>query len=215
MITLHGSEMETLISALGGEPGRNGRTRCFLHGGSNPTSFSYTEEGLWYCFAEGKGGDAVDLVMEARGCSRREALEFLADLGIVEARLALRSRRERRRVEEQLRERDELRRKVLRYASALWKATERAAKKYLQEADLNLYLEISRHFEALKKRCANPGPDAAQSLCRMRGAAREFFSRLPLSDLERKAARTLLEWPPAYGLIHRLSRIPAPRRKAA
>ena len=209
MIRLHGGEMESLISALGGEPGKHGRTRCFLHGGTNPTTFSYTEDGLWYCFAEGKGGDAVDLVMEARGCSRKEALEFLADLGIVEAQLALRSRKERQKIEKQLRKKEALREMTLRYATCLLKAVEKAAYHHPSQMDFDLYMEICRSFKALKKKCLNPSPETAKLLIRMRGAAREFFSKLPLSSQDKTAVKFLLTMPSIYKLIYQLSRMPA------
>jgi len=205
MIELHGNEMEILISALGGEPGKRGRTRCFLHGGNNPTTFSYTEDGLWYCFAEGKGGDAVDLVMEAKGYSREEALKFLADLGIIEAQLALRNKREKRKLEHQLRKKEMLRETTLKYALCLWKAVEKAAQKYLNQMDFDLYMEVSRRFEALKKRCFNPSPETAQTLLKMRGAAREFFSKLPLDDQDKLTIRFLFTMPSVYKLIYQLN----------
>jgi len=178
MIELHGNEMEILISALGGEPGKRGRTRCFLHGGNNPTTFSYTEDGLWYYFAEGKGGDAVDLVMEAKGYSREEALKFLADLGIIEAQLALRNKREKRKLEYQLRKKEMLRETTLKYALCLWKAVEKAAQKYLNQMDFDLYMEVSR---------------------------REFFSKLPLDDQDKLTIRFLFTMPSVYKLIYQLN----------
>jgi len=48
MFELHGDEMEKLIVALGGQPGKGGRTRCFLHGGD-----MVSEGGRWVCPACG------------------------------------------------------------------------------------------------------------------------------------------------------------------
>lgn len=200
---LREGEIEKLIIALGGEPGRNGRTWCFLHQGKNPTTFSYTPEGLWYCFAEGRGGDAVDLVMQARGCSFKEALEFMADLGIVEAELALKTPQEAQKIKKELQERQRKVKRILRHAYFLWKAVERAAMKY-DSFDMDLYIEVSRHFETLKKKLWFLGPETAISLERMRGAARAFFNKLPLTPTEKVAVKGLLNQPKIYELIYKL-----------
>jgi len=71
--------MEALLEALGFEVGKNNRTRCILHGGDNPTSFSYTDD-RFHCFACGATGDKIDLTMQARNCSFEEGVEFLQQL---------------------------------------------------------------------------------------------------------------------------------------
>jgi CHC2 zinc finger len=79
--------MAVLLHALGFE--MNKRTRrcaCVLHGGSNPSAFSWREDGHWHCFSCCKGGDKIALVREARQCSFCEALQFLASLAGVSGR---------------------------------------------------------------------------------------------------------------------------------
>jgi hypothetical protein len=71
--------METLLEALGFELGKNGRTRCILHGGDNPTSFSYTED-HFHCFACSASGDKLELIMQVRKCSFEEAVKHLRQL---------------------------------------------------------------------------------------------------------------------------------------
>lgn len=208
MIRLLDGEMERLIEALGGSPGKNGRTRCFLHGGENPTSFSYTPEGLWYCFAEGRGGDAVELVMEARGCTFREALEFMAELGIREAEEALQSTARQRRIRQELQERRALAEKALLYGRALWKLVDGSLSCRPRDGDLDLYLdlylEVSRHYEALKKKAWAADRETGEELLRMRGAAQRFLSILDLSPDRQRLARAVLTWPELSWLIHEL-----------
>jgi hypothetical protein len=74
-----------LLSALGFDVSeRTRRCACILHGGSNRTAFSWTEEGFWKCHSCGAGGDRIALVRAARRCSFPEAVEFLAVLAGVE-----------------------------------------------------------------------------------------------------------------------------------
>ena len=73
--------MPRLLAALGFS--LNARVRrcpCILHAGQNPSAFSWREDGRWYCFVCGKGGDRIGLVVAARQCSFREAVGFLAEL---------------------------------------------------------------------------------------------------------------------------------------
>jgi len=71
--------METLLEALGFNLGKNNRTRCIIHGGDNPTSFTYGED--WFnCFACGVSGDKLELIMQVRKCSFEEAVEHLRQL---------------------------------------------------------------------------------------------------------------------------------------
>ncbi len=73
--------MPRLLTALGFEVNeRTRRARCLLHGGSNPSAFSWTDDGRWFCFSCGRGGDRISLAREARQCGFREAMEFLAGL---------------------------------------------------------------------------------------------------------------------------------------
>jgi hypothetical protein len=77
--------MPELLAALGIPVNtRSHRAPCILHGGSNPTAFSWRDDGRWYCFSCGKGGDKFALVMAVRDCSFREALGFVAEMAGVE-----------------------------------------------------------------------------------------------------------------------------------
>ncbi len=79
--------MPRLLEALGFEVNeRTRRAPCPLHQGRNPSAFSWTEDGRWYCFSCGAGGDRIELVRAVRQCSFREAVEFLARLAGVEYR---------------------------------------------------------------------------------------------------------------------------------
>jgi len=69
---------EEILQQLEWDPGHRGRTRCQLHGGDNPPSFSYNEEkGFFKCFSCGAKGDKVTLVMLSLGAGFKEALAFL------------------------------------------------------------------------------------------------------------------------------------------
>lgn len=58
---------------------RRYRSRCLLHQGDNPTSFSGDlAHDRWYCFSRSHGGDQFNLIQEARQCSFREAVEWAA-----------------------------------------------------------------------------------------------------------------------------------------
>jgi hypothetical protein len=73
--------MKRLLTELGFQTNeRNRRCACRLHGGKNPTAFSWTESGLWRCHSCGAGGDRIALVRAARQCSFSNALAFLARL---------------------------------------------------------------------------------------------------------------------------------------
>lgn len=77
--------MPILLQALHFEV--NERTRrcpCILHGGSNRTSFSWRQDGLWYCHGCGAGGDRISLVRAAWNYSFQDAMAFLAQLAGVQ-----------------------------------------------------------------------------------------------------------------------------------
>lgn len=84
-------EMPRLLGALGfcvNERTRRGPCSILTHAhsGSNPSVFSWRDDGCWYCFSRSAGGDRIALVREVRQCSFREAIEFLAALAGVEYR---------------------------------------------------------------------------------------------------------------------------------
>jgi hypothetical protein len=96
--------MDKLVNELGIVVNRRTRrARCLLHGGDNPTSLSWTEDGLWHCFSCRRGGDKIALVREARGCGFRAAVAFLgalAGVGLADD-LSVRDQLRRRRRERQ------------------------------------------------------------------------------------------------------------------
>ncbi len=56
------------------------RSRCLVHDGKNPTSFSADlPNDRWYCFACQRGGDQIDLVMAVCGCAFTDAVRWMAD----------------------------------------------------------------------------------------------------------------------------------------
>ena len=73
--------MARLLRDLGFEANeRTRRCACILHGGSNRSAFSWHEDGRWFCFSCGIGGDRIALVRSVRRCGFREAVAFLAAL---------------------------------------------------------------------------------------------------------------------------------------
>lgn len=85
--------MPRLLAALGFAV--NERTRrgpCLLHSGSNPTAFSWRDDGRWHCFSCGASGDRIALVQATQQCGFREAVEFLAALAGVEFKPGIASR---------------------------------------------------------------------------------------------------------------------------
>jgi hypothetical protein len=77
--------MLALLLALGFEANeRTHRAPCILHSGSNPTAFSWRDDGRWHCFSCGLGGDKIALVRTVRRCTFREAIDFLATLSGIE-----------------------------------------------------------------------------------------------------------------------------------
>lgn len=69
-----------VLCHFGGEAStERGRTRCPVHRGENPTSFSFDAR-RWHCFACGAGGDAFDLIEELMQCGFREAIAVVAQL---------------------------------------------------------------------------------------------------------------------------------------
>ncbi len=77
--------MPHLLSTLGIQVNtRSRRAPCVLHGGTNVTAFSWTEDGRWYCFHCARGGDKLSLIQAVRRSSFLDALRFLAALAGVE-----------------------------------------------------------------------------------------------------------------------------------
>jgi hypothetical protein len=77
--------MPALLRALGFAVNeRTKRAPCRLHGGSNPSAFSWTDSGLWRCHSCGRGGDRIQLVRAIRGYSFKETIKFLASLAGVD-----------------------------------------------------------------------------------------------------------------------------------
>ena len=92
---MSGVEMYGLLKTLGFSiSARSRRCSCLLHGGQNPTAFTWTESGRWFCFSCGKGGDRIALVRAVKKCSFRDAVAFLAAIAGVRFSPRRRSRAE-------------------------------------------------------------------------------------------------------------------------
>ncbi len=59
-------------------PHKRSRTKCPLHNGHNPTSFSFNDK-TFHCFSCGVKGDVFDFVRFLKNCDFKEAVRFLAD----------------------------------------------------------------------------------------------------------------------------------------
>jgi CHC2 zinc finger len=66
-----------ILTDCGFQP-RGHRMPCPIHGGKNPTSFSYTDDSF-YCFSCGAKGGLLDLTETLLGKNRQDALRFLAE----------------------------------------------------------------------------------------------------------------------------------------
>lgn len=98
--------MPELLRQLGIEVNeRSHRTRCPIHAGTNPTAFRWSEDGRWYCYRCGVGGDRIELVRLVRKCGFKGAVDFLAALAGVRA-----SRTSRQEIQHIKREREGLNR---------------------------------------------------------------------------------------------------------
>jgi len=79
--------MSELLGALGFTVStRTRRCPCILHGGSNPSAFSWRDDGRWYCHSCGAGGDRIALVRGVRQCGFHDAVRLLAELASAEQR---------------------------------------------------------------------------------------------------------------------------------
>ncbi len=78
---LQKTDLTELVRMSGGEPDRNGRCACPLHGGKDTNAFHvYTDSGKqkWKCFSHDCGcGDALDFVQKWRGWDLKQSYEFL------------------------------------------------------------------------------------------------------------------------------------------
>ena len=78
---LQKTDLTELVRMAGGEPDRNGRCACPLHGGKDTNAFHvYTDSGKqkWKCFSHDcGGGDALDFVQKWRGWDLKQSYEFL------------------------------------------------------------------------------------------------------------------------------------------
>src|SRR5262249_7336374 len=79
---------------------RSRRSPCRLHNGTNPTAFSWTEDGLWHCFSCGRSGDKFGLVQAALNCDFREALRVMAVVAGVELKRVSPAQRRRIRAQQ-------------------------------------------------------------------------------------------------------------------
>lgn len=78
---LQKTDLFELVRMAGGEPDRNGRCACPIHGGKDKNNFHvYTDAGKqrWKCFSHDcGGGDALDFVQKWRGWDLKQSYEFL------------------------------------------------------------------------------------------------------------------------------------------
>lgn len=58
-------------------PFKRNKTKCLWHSDSDPSLYYYRKDNRVHCFSCGKGGDAVDVVMQMKGVSIGDAIAFL------------------------------------------------------------------------------------------------------------------------------------------
>jgi hypothetical protein len=74
-------DMARLLETLGFSVNtRTHRCPCLIHGGQNQSTFTWTDDGRWFCFSCGIGGDRIALVMAAKQCSFPDAMSFLSTM---------------------------------------------------------------------------------------------------------------------------------------
>lgn len=56
---------------------RSGFATFPLHSDRTPSLRYYKDNNSWFCFSCNKGGDVIDLVQAMKGCSLKEAVQFL------------------------------------------------------------------------------------------------------------------------------------------
>jgi len=76
-IKAHVRIADVLASAGIDVPARRHRLPCPLHKGTNPESFSFTED-KFFCHAEGAGGDVIELARRLHGIDFRSAVAHVA-----------------------------------------------------------------------------------------------------------------------------------------
>lgn len=72
-------QISEIFNALGGEV-RGRRGRAFWRRGDGWNISLDDDKGAWFDHRDGIGGGVVDLIVKVRGCSRGEALHWLAEL---------------------------------------------------------------------------------------------------------------------------------------
>lgn len=69
-----------IAQRLGGDPVPRGSefvACCPLHQDSHPSLSLNAEQGVWYCFVCGVGGDSIKLTMEAKGLGFVDAVRWI------------------------------------------------------------------------------------------------------------------------------------------
>ena len=86
-----------IVSHYGGEvkEGRACSVRCVLHNDSRRSAVINTRDNLYYCHTCGKGGSAIDIIMEKEGLGFKDAVER-ADEILAGGGTAVRSESKRR-----------------------------------------------------------------------------------------------------------------------
>jgi hypothetical protein len=64
----------------GGARVRRGRAKAAWRGGKDWNVHLYDDSGRWVDFARGDKGDVLDLIVRFQGCTRSDALRWLADM---------------------------------------------------------------------------------------------------------------------------------------
>ena len=59
------------------EINRSGFASCQLHSDRTPSLRYYKDNNSWFCFSCNKGGDVIDLIQAIKGCTLKEAVQFL------------------------------------------------------------------------------------------------------------------------------------------
>jgi DNA primase len=88
-----GVSIESVLSEVGITL-RNGRCKCPVHAGQNPSSFSVSK-GFFHCFSCGISGDCITLVQKLYNLDFKQAVEYVAKKAGLSTNLDPVQRRER------------------------------------------------------------------------------------------------------------------------
>ena len=86
--------MEELLTVLGYEIGRRGRSKCPVHGGNDKNFSAKDQHGTCFSQCGGKTWSVTDLVMEVKGLEFPEAIEWIASQSNVQVKYTSGDRQE-------------------------------------------------------------------------------------------------------------------------